>query len=317
MEELLKKSEEILTNNIGCYLEPETKEILTLSILGVILVKGKEAIDKFPKVLQTLTVISDKRSVVEIAHQELGNYNEDEKLSLADACMTRTIENKNGKIEEQRTLIISSLGQKASTVISQVTISMHEFFHLLRFGKVEQTQSGFIIHDGVSHAVVDDKLNLKRRKHFYIEEGIVENNTQEGIEQLKVFLQDYNAKGNPTIECCKKALSQNGYEYYGHEMAKELVSSLYRDPEFKDKANNLEGQCSRPSALSKYFDSIVGFGSFNAFSKKFDELVYQYELLAGTSEALSVKPKMESLCSEIKIFLAKSNKIPIIYKTKC
>lgn len=131
MEELLKKSEEILTNNIGCYLEPKTKEILTLSILGVILVKGKEAIDKFPEVLKNLTVISDNRSVVEIAHQELENYSEDEKLSIADACMTRTIEYKNNKIEEQRTLIISLLHEKSSTVISQVAISMHEFFTYL------------------------------------------------------------------------------------------------------------------------------------------------------------------------------------------
>lgn len=317
MEELLKKSEEILTNNIGCYLDPKTKEILTLSILGVILVKGKEAIDKFPEVLKTLTVISDNRSVIDIAHQELGNYNEDKELSLADACMTRTIEYKNGNIEEERTLIVSLLGERESTVISQVAISMHEFFHLLRFGKVEKIQSGFIIHDGISYAMVDDRLNIKRRKHFYIEEGIVENNTKEGVDQLKIFLQDYNVKHSPVIESCKKALLQGTYEYHGHEMAKELVASLYRDPEFKDKANNKEGLYSRPSALAKYFDSIVGFGSFNAFSKSFDELVYQHELLVGTNEEILIKPKMQSLCSEINVFLTKSNKIPIIYKTKC
>lgn len=164
--------------------------------------------------------------------------------------------------------------------------------------------------------MVDDKLNMKRRKHFYIEEGIVENNTKEGIDQLKMFLQDYNAKCSPVIESYKKALLQGAYEYHGHEMAKELVASLYRDPEFKDKANNLEEQCSRPSALAKYFDSIAGIGSFNAFSKSFDELVYQHELLVGTNEELSIKTKMKAVCSEIKAFLTKSNKTPTIYKTK-
>ena len=312
MEELLKKSEEILTNNIGCYLDPKTKEILTLSILGVILVKGKEAIDKFPEVLKTLTVISDNRSVVEIAHQDLKNFQEDTTLSGADACVTRTIEYKNNKYEEQKTLIVSLSAKLTNPIFSLVVNCMHEFFHLLRFGGIEETSSGLIISDGISYATADKQLNLKRRKHYHMEEGIVEAATDEGIEQLKIFLQDYNPKDSSVIKACQEELATGTYKRIGHKMAKKLIKMLYTDPEFKNRAYQADFEHSRPSELAKYYDSVVGFGAFNAFSKKFDDLIQQHEFLAGTEEEISVIPKIEDVCADIRTFLRKNKKVKVI-----
>lgn len=200
--EIYEKCLELVIKNIKQPLQKDIIEILAISILALMLKNPKRTLEKMPSILQELTILADNRSVLEISHDELNNYQEDENLKYSDACVTRSlkINEETGEIKETKNLLISLKSENTVTLIQKTT---HELTHLLRFKGIEQKGDYIHIKDGISIARFNLKTASLKRKHYHLEEGIVEKYTVEAMKDLYKFVND-----NPSLTVTQPLLKK-------------------------------------------------------------------------------------------------------------
>lgn len=298
METLIKKSEELLMGNLPCKIDATTMEILSVALTAILLVKGDIAFKKLPKILQSLNIISDNRTVEEIIAQDLGvkhdSVGENVKVS---STVCRNFDIQGDKIEENVVMVISKK-DISKNKMSLIANSIHEFFHLLRQGPRQDRGSYLICFDGICYTKINKATGAKKTKHRYFEEGCVDVYTKMALGFLRMYLEDYIPEKSSILGDIKPAIVN--YSYEGYKLPVQVVDLLCNDPEFEHNVEKGFSEYGLPAPLIKYFDSVAGIGSFNELSKELDNLM---GLCANDVESPKILGSVQSLQDDIMVFL--------------
>lgn len=302
--EIYEKCLELVIKNIKQPLQKEIIEILAISILALMLKNPKRTLEKMPSILQELTILADNRSVLEISHDELNNYQEDENLKYSDACVTRSlkINEETGEIKETKNLHISLKSENTVTLIQKTT---HELTHLLRFKGIEQKGDYIHIKDGISIARFNLKTASLKRKHYHLEEGIVEKYTVEAMKDLYKFVND-----NPSLTVTQPLLKKYVAKFPSLEdfscypLQTNLLMLLCNNKNFEQALEASFDEEVMPSSVSVYYNNVIGSPSaFSSLSKKIDTIANQIQ--RNETEPKS-KELLEDIYRDTAIFLMKS-----------
>lgn len=302
--EIYEKCKQLITKNVKHAINEDTLEILITSILTLMLKNPQRTLEKMPSILQELNILADERSVLDIAHEELNNYQEDDFLKYGDACVTRSlsINEETDEIQEQRSLLISLKSKNAVTLVQKTT---HELTHLLRFKGIERKEDCINIKDGIS--INRFNLNTKslKRKHYNLEEGIVEKYTEETVTDLYHFLIDNHAliETHPFL---KRYVTEFpvAAELTRYPLQTNLLSILCDNKNFEQALNASFDEDITPSSVATYYNSIMDSPSaFSRLSKKVDVIINQMQQNKMTSET---EEMLRDIQRDSSIFLIKS-----------
>ena len=109
MENLILKSKEIVEANIGMEVDSELIELISLAMSALVLLKPEQTLEKMPNILKELDIIADSRTALDIAHEDLGDYMDDDMLKKSSAAVIREIvaDDDMSKSSEKSHLIVS------------------------------------------------------------------------------------------------------------------------------------------------------------------------------------------------------------------
>lgn len=280
----------------------ELQETLAISVLAIYLFDEKLVLEKLPKILQELDIIAEEKTVIDIAHEKLGNYQEDEHLKNSNACVTRALEidEESGQTKEKKTLIISLLNIKENQ-IKLIDLFTHKLFHLLRFGGIKENDTSITTIDGIAVNRYNKEKRTLKRKNYNLEEGIVQKSNNDAIEMLKEELSKEKDL-NDTLKEIKRKIKN--YKNNSYQLEVFLLEFLYNSPAFKNLVKQTFYEQKTPSDLALHFNEVLKDNSaFTSFNKNLDELV----VLATNEETadLAIK-RLEELRRKIQEYLMKS-----------
>lgn len=303
MEELRIACKNLLVNNIKCEVSEEVIEVLTIATMALILSNEDIAYDRLPKIFQELNIYADNKSVLEISHEKLNNHMEDDSLVNSDAAVTRSlgINDETGEISEQRSLIMSlSALANGGGIINMIEKVTHELIHLMRFGGIVQNNNVLNIKDGISTARFNMDTNVVKRKHYNLEEGIVQFYTLIALQRLYSFIEKENVSDNRLLSKFKKGYSS--YNFNCYIMQVQLLEELAKDSTFKRLLDNTFEEDKTPSELALYFNEVMGDGSaFSSLSREIDRF---YEGFSANSDT-SIRASLEKIQMDILKFKSK------------
>ena len=250
----LEKCKEMVQKNISKPLDEKSLEIMQYVVAALTLRLGKVATDRLPSILKELNIYAENKSIVEMAHEYLQNYQEDNELANCGACVTRSISvDENGSfLGEKRFLLLSLSNDDDSYEI--VSKLVHEFIHLLRFGGAQQNGTQIKIKDGISVSYLDTQNRKMRRKHETLEEGIVQKCTNEALHTLFELLKEEKIQ-TPISEEFQRGY--NSSEFLDYYLERTLIEALCINPTFNDLVEKSFTEDTTPSTSIKYFNSVM------------------------------------------------------------
>lgn len=264
--DILDLCRNIISNNTKKQINNEIIDILSYSILAIILTKQEIAIKKIPKILKELNIYAEEKSVIDIAHEKLSNYNEDQYITNYEACVTRTLLfDNNNFLKENKTLIISLQQKDNFNLIRNI---IHEFMHLLRVISIEQNNDNYKIRNGISITYYNSTTEKLKRKHYYIEEGIVQYYTNIALSNLNTYIIDNKINTPIANEFIKK---MKKYDYSDYLFQTTLIKKLCEDKTFSNLLDETFIDNSNPPKVITYYNDIFNSPcAFTDLSKEID-----------------------------------------------
>ena len=299
--ELINKCRELVKNNIKDTVDESVIEYISLSIMALKLTLPENITSKLPKILNKLNIYALNKTVLEIAHDELGNYMEDDSLSHADAAVTRSlkIDDEAKTIDEDWNLLISLKKNKQThEIIGKI---IHELVHLLRFNGIKQEGNNIKLLDGISNASITLEPLTVKRKHYYLEEGIVQTYTNMAMRTLYEYSKNIK---NPILEEYKKEMKQ--YNYSDYLLETEIIKLLSSNNNINNLLLESFNEKNMPSSLANYYNRIMDDNTaFTRLSRKLDNV-------SNSVRDNDIELNFKDLGQEIKLFLSKT-KIKKLY----
>ena len=299
--ELINKCRELVKNNIKDSVDESVIEYIALSIMALKLTLPENITSKLPKILNKLNIYALNKSVLEIAHDELGNYMEDDSLSHADAAVTRSlkIDDEAKTIDEDWNLLISLKKNKQThEIIGKI---IHELVHLLRFNGIKQEGNNIKLLDGISNASITLEPLTVKRKHYYLEEGIVQTYTNMSMRTLYEYSKNIK---NPILEEYKKEMKQ--YNYSDYLLETEIIKLLSSNNNINNLLLESFNEKNMPSSLANYYNRIMDDNTaFTRLSRKLDNV-------SNSVRDNDIELNFKDLGQEVKLFLSKT-KIKKLY----
>lgn len=248
--------------------DQETIDLLATSIMAIILDRGSEVLDKIPGILRTINIISDNRSVIEVEHQDLNNYREDDALRDADACVTRMFKFKDNKYFENKYLIIPKKNIR-NYPVSTVEQTTHELIHLLRFQKAVRKGDNIIFQEGISTKTLNIKSHITYRKNYMLEESIVQTYTKQAMTSLFDYTDELKSDWFRKINRDK-----HSFKFTAYDSHVKLLDRFMEDDTFKDLVEDTFSN-STHTYLEKYYNGVMdddlAFTRLNNFFNKLEE----------------------------------------------
>ena len=248
-------------------MDPETIDLLATSIMAIVIERGIDVVDQLPTILKSINIISDNRSVLQVEHQDLNNYREDNSLKDARACVTRKFIFEDDKYYEQRYLIIPkrNINQDPINTIEQTT---HELYHLLRFKSAKRVKDKLVFDEGISTKTIDLNTHVTYRKNYMLEESIVQTYTLKAMNSL---LKNINGKSDNNW-FRKISNAKPRYKSIIYDTHIKLFSQFMEDETFKQLVEATFDN-GAPDYLSKYYNQVMGDEeAFTRLSKFFNNL---------------------------------------------
>ena len=295
--ELINKCRELVKNNIKDTVDESVIEYLTLSIVALKLTLPENITSKLPSILNKLNIYALNKTVLDIAHDELGNYMEDNSLSHADAAVTRSlkIDDESKTIDEDWNLLISLKKNKEThEMIGKI---IHELIHLLRFNGIKQEGNNIKLLDGISNASITLEPLTVKRKHYYLEEGIVQTYTNMAMKTLYEYLNNSKIKNN-IVEEYKKEMKN--YNYSDYLLETEIIKLLSNNNHINNLLVETFNEKNIPSSLANYYNNVMDDNTaFTRLSRKLDNV-------SNSVRDNEIEINFKELSNEIKMFLMKS-----------
>ena len=250
----LERCKEMVQNNISKPLDEETLEIMQYVVAALVLVKEKVAIEKLPSILKELDIYAENKTVLEMAHEYLQNYQEDNDLAHGDACVCRSLlfEEDGSLVKEKRTLLIST--SENDDIFEIIEKLVHEFMHLLRFGGIEKSGEDHKIRDGISVTYYNPKTGKSRRKHRDLEEGTVQKYTNEALHALANLLREEHVE---TIISKKFLKGHCTSKFTTYLIERTIIEKLCQSPEFNKLLDESFTDHTMPSPAIKYYNTVM------------------------------------------------------------
>lgn len=272
MNELIEKCQDLVKNNINGEFDDSLIEMLGDAVLALFLIKPSLVLEKLPEKLQKLKIIADKRSVIDMAHEDLGDYMEDEALSRSSAAVVKLLEvDDNDVLKESKYLLVSLDAANNSTDI--ICILIHELTHLLRtsWSAYSKEQELMQTKSGIEISTYSGKTNQLKRRNQFLEEGIVQFYTNMAIKELAEYLEDTEICKNEVLMKFKEEIV--GRELNEYLVPTKLIESLAYDLRFKELLDETFEEEETHSKLQKYFNEIMNSSTaFSDFSKLVDSV---------------------------------------------
>lgn len=295
--ELINKCRELVKNNIKDTVDENVIEYLTLSIVALKLTLPENITSKLPSILNKLNIYALNKTVLDIAHDELGNYMEDNSLSHADAAVTRSlkIDDESKTIDEDWNLLISLKKNKEThEMIGKI---IHELIHLLRFNGITQEGNNIKLLDGISNASITLEPLTVKRKHYYLEEGIVQTYTNMAMKTLYEYLNNSKIKNNIVEEYIKE---MKNYNYSDYLLETEIIKLLSNNNHINNLLLETFNEKNIPSSLANYYNNVMDDNTaFTRLSRKLDNV-------SNSVRDNEIEINFKELSNEIKMFLMKS-----------
>ena len=253
--ELMDSSKKIVQDHVKQELDSTSLEVMPYAVMALYATLGDIAKDGLPKILEELHIYAEEKTVLDMAHEYLNNYQEDDMLKHSDACVTRSLsfdEDDDSFIEEKRNLLISLLGDKDYfQIVSKI---IHELIHLLRFGGVQQDGHKYKIKDGISVSYFDADTRKLRRKHQNMEEGIVQKYTNMAIRNLYELIKDEKIDSDVYrgfVEGFKT------YTFPDYLLEVSMIEALCQNPRFEHLVEESFRETQVPSQAIVYYNGVM------------------------------------------------------------
>lgn len=271
MENVRVLCEKLVDDNVNGSVDPYVKDLLTIAVMAIVLDREEVALKKLPIILKRLNIYAEDKSVLDIAHDELGNYSEDDELRDADASATRSlsIDDENNTVEEHLNLLISLTDVEKKDATKMIEKTVNGLIHFMRFGKINVTDSSLLIKDGICTINYDKKTGKTRKKHFILESGVSQFYTLSALGKLYSFVENEDDLDN---ELLKKFKS----EYLLHEptsfmLPVTVIQLLCDDKHFKDLLDTSFEDFDGPAKIALYYNDVMKDGSaFTFLSRQID-----------------------------------------------
>lgn len=270
MKELYDKCQRIILDNYNGDLNNDVLEILTVSLMALFLHNQKLTVDKTSAVFRDIKIFADKKSVVEIVREYLGDENcTNENMG---ACVVRGYEKDDitGKISEKKSLVIS-LTNYEEKVVDVVEKVIHEFTHLLRDGGFSVNGSEIKLRNGISIIRFSDynDPSSQKMKHFFFEEGIVQRYAEQAFSTLYEFIKDEDVDENCLLGRIKNEYLTKSRSPY--EIQVRAIDALCEDENFSQLIDESFDDFSTPSKVSIYYNNKMRNSiAFTSLSREFD-----------------------------------------------
>lgn len=301
--ELINKCRELVKNNIKDTVDESVIEYISLSIMALKLTLPENITSKLPKILNKLNIYALNKTVLEIAHDELGNYMEDNSLSHADAAVTRSlkIDDEMETIDEDWNLLISlKKNKEIHEIIGKI---IHELIHLLRFNGIRQEGNNIKLLDGISNASITLEPLTVKRKHYYLEEGIVQTYTNMAMKTLYEYSINSKIKYD-LLDEYKKEMKQ--YNYSDYLLETEIIKMLSNNTHINNLLLETFNEKNIPCSLANYYNNVMDDNTaFTRLSRKLDNV-------SNSVRDNDIELNFKDLGQEIKLFLSKT-KIKKLY----
>ena len=283
MEDIHVLCKKMVDDNINSDIDSYVRELLTVAVMAIVIDNEKYAYEKLPSILRRMNIYAENKSVLEIAHDSLGNYSEDDELRDADASATRSLSigAEDNSVEEQLNLLISLTDVEQKNATKMIEKTVNGLIHFMRFGEINSTDSLMTIKDGICTITYDKKTNKLRKKHFVLESGISQYYTLRALGKLYSFVEN-----DTDIE--NVLLNRFRTEYLQHEPTSYLlpvtiIESLCSDKYFKDLLDESFSESNGPSKIASYYNSVLHDSSaFSLLSKQVD--LCEKEINSGNDE---------------------------------
>ena len=299
MKELYDSMKRLILDNYSLELSETTLDILTVASMALFVKNSELTMERLPKILSKLEIIFGNKTAVELISDRFPEYPRNDATDSNSAMVLRAIQiNDDGKVDEDWAMFISTRIIDEN-LIKVIASSVHEFTHLLRFNGITETDREGKVRDGIAISYFNKETKKMKRKHFNIEEGIVENYTSETMQEFYDFIKDEDVSFSPSLSCFKTDYNKK-YEA-GYEIQRFYLNALFRDKEFKRLVDNSFVDEKEPPELIEYFNrKLSDPTAFTSFSKNLDSLIEcAYDEDMESCEQLSKK-----LVSKVNCFLA-------------
>lgn len=267
MDELYYKCREIVIKNT-CVSDLLTIDILTISILALVLDRGQSVIRDIPGILSHLRIISDERTPAEVYADERakGNFTNDMNLDDTAATVIRRFDLILDFLDEKRLMIIPQKGFKTNP-IRVIETAIHELTHLLRFGDGKLIDGVYRCHEGVVEKTLDFNQGRIALRNEFLEEAIVQQSTLHSLYTLFEHLDDCNVP-SPILRAIK--FHKTNYNSNIYSVLVFLLNGFCEDMEFSKLVDDTFDSKSYKK-LALYFNHVMDDdAAFLKLSKAFD-----------------------------------------------
>ena len=300
MKELYDKTKEFLQENYKGELNDETLDILTVSIMALYGRFSEVSIKRLPGILSKLEFHFGEESIPEMVSKRYPEYPIEEIGEDTNAFATRALAlGDDNKFSEEWSMYVSTHNIE-SRLINVIGKSVHELIHLLRFNGIVDGEKESKIRDGVSIARCNKETKIVKRKHYNLEEGIVERFTINAMDALYEFISSYDVSFSSALSAIKNDYKTKFDSSY--QVERFFLDGLTRDKKFDELLEYSFLDESEPLELITYFNNVVGDPSgFTRLSRGIDRTV-EY---AQNEDEVNFKKSTQEIINQINGFLAK------------
>ena len=300
MKELYDKTKEFLQENYKGELNDETLDILTVSIMALYGRFSEVSIKRLPGILSKLEFHFGEESIPEMVSKRYPEYPIEELGEDTNAFATRALAlGDDNKFSEEWSMYVSTHNIE-SRLINVIGKSVHELNHLLRCNGLVDGEKESKIRDGVSIARCNKETKIVKRKHYNLEEGIVERFTINAMDALYEFISSYDVSFSSALSAIKNDYKTKFDSSY--QVERFFLDGLTRDNKFDELLEYSFLDESEPLELVTYFNNVVGDPSgFTRLSRGIDRTV-EY---AQNEDEVNFKKSTQEIINQINGFLAK------------
>jgi len=278
MDQLLKKSKELVDSNIKREQNKDILDLLYATTAALILKKPKLSFERLPLIFHELKILTSEKTITEMIYEYDKNAFLEENLVFCDAAVMRNFvfDSDKNTIDETITLLLSY--NQDTTSVKFFKMTLHEFFHMLRYSTTKKENEQVMVKNGIEFFTFDLNNNTSTRQHRSLEDSIVQKYTNEAATSLENYLNlCENLEGNELLKRFQKEAIHQQYNPYA--IGTFLLEQLCLDPTFAELIDETFEETEIPSQAEMYYDNVMKEkNAFNAHSKTLD--LFQQEFLS-------------------------------------
>ena len=300
MKDLYEKTREFILNNYNGELNEETLDILTVSAMALFGRFSEVSMKRLPNIFKQLEIHFGDEKISEMVSKRYPEYPIEEIGDSTNAFVTRALSlGDDNKFSEEWSMYVSTYDKK-KRFVNIIGKSVHELIHLLRFNGIVDGDKESKIRDGVSIARCNKETKSVKRKHYNLEEGIVEYFTIKAMDSLFEFAASEDVSFSPALTAIKNSYKTEFEPSY--QLERFFLDGLTRDRKFDELLEYTFLDDSEPLSIVTYFNDVVGDASgFTRLSRGIDRTV-DY---AHNNDMTNFNQSSQELIKQINGFLAK------------